>query len=141
MVASRCRLTFFALGAVAFAAGAQPGTIATYPAFAAAASGEFARHPASTGTRTAHSGHGYAQGTGTVNSVDAAARTINLTHDPIPAIGWPTMTTDFPVAPAVDLDALGPGARVRFEIEHAEGGMYVIRSIAPSPRPAGIGRR
>ena len=93
------------------------------------------------GAKMAHAGHSHAQGTGTVNSIDAAARKVNVTHDPIPAIGWPTMTMDFPVAPAVDLNALSPGARIKFEMEQGQGGMYVIQSIAPAPATAGGRRR
>ena len=51
----------------------------------------------------AHAGHNDAHGTGTVNSVDPAQHKVNLSHSPIPEIGWPAMTMDFPVAPSVDL--------------------------------------
>ena len=46
----------------------------------------------------AHEGHNDAHGTGTVNSVDPAQHKVNLTHNPIPEVGWPTMTMEFPVA-------------------------------------------
>ena len=85
----------------------------------------------------AHSGHAHVEGTGTVNSVDAAAKKINVTHAPIPKIGWPTMTMDFAVAPSVDLSAVQPGTRIKFQMEQGQGGMYVIQSIAP----AGGGRK
>jgi Cu/Ag efflux protein CusF len=80
----------------------------------------------------AHSGHAQAQGSGTVISVNAAARTINLSHGPIASLGWPAMTMDFAVAPAVDLQALKPGSRVNFTIEHADGDRYVIQSVTPA---------
>jgi Cu/Ag efflux protein CusF len=82
--------------------------------------------------KMAHSGHAHAQGTGTVNSVDVAAHRVNVSHGPIPAIGFPSMTMDFAVAPSVDLQAVKPGIRVNFTIEKGEGGMYVIQSIAPA---------
>ena len=47
----------------------------------------------------AHAGDNDAHGTGTVNSVDPAQHKVNLSHNPIPEIGWPAMTMDFPVAP------------------------------------------
>src|SRR5262245_15782895 len=72
------------------------------------------------------------QGTGTVKSVDAAGHKVNLSHDPIPAIGWPAMTMDFAVAPAVDLGALRPGTRVTFMMRRGGDGMYVIQSITPA---------
>jgi Cu/Ag efflux protein CusF len=65
----------------------------------------------------AHEGHNDAHGTGTVNSVDPAQHKVNVSHSPIPEIGWPAMTTEFPVAPTVDLKAIRPGTRVNFTIE------------------------
>jgi len=94
---------------------------------AASASGEM---------QMAHEGHTHGQGTGTVNSVDASGHKINLTHGPIPALGWPGMTMDFAVAPAVDLRTLKPGTRVNFTIEQGDGGNYEIQSV----KPAGGGR-
>src|SRR5215213_10191194 len=41
-----------------------------------------------------HGDRSDAHATGTVNSVDAAQRKINLNHGPIPALGWPSMTMD-----------------------------------------------
>ena len=58
-----------------------------------------AASPQHSDTQTAHEGHNDAHGTGAVNSVDPAQRKINLSHNPIPEIGWPTMTMEFPVAP------------------------------------------
>ena len=84
----------------------------------------------------AHEGHNDAHGTGTVNSVDQAQHKVNLSHQPIPAIGWPAMTMEFLVAPSIDLKAIKPGTRVNFTIEQQPGGMYEIRAIAP----AGSGR-
>ena len=79
----------------------------------------------------AHAGHNDAHGTGTVNSVDPAQHKVNLSHNPIPEIGWPAMTMEFPVAQTVDLKAIKPGTRVNFTIEQQPGGMYEIRAIAP----------
>jgi len=71
----------------------------------------------------------HVQGTGTVNAVDPASRKVNLSHNAIPAIGWPAMTMDFAVAPSVDLSALKPGARVNFMMDRSPDGMYVIQSV------------
>jgi Cu/Ag efflux protein CusF len=84
----------------------------------------------------AHAGANDAHGTGTVNSVDPAQHKVNLSHNPIPEIGWPAMTMEFPVAPSIDLKTIKPGTRVNFTIEQQPGGMYEIRAIAP----AGAGR-
>jgi Cu(I)/Ag(I) efflux system protein CusF len=80
----------------------------------------------------AHAGHNDAHGTGTVNSVDPAQHKVNLSHNPIPDIGWPAMTMEFRVAPSIDLTAIKPGTRVNFTIEQQPGGMYEIRAIAPA---------
>ena len=56
------------------------------------------------------------QAVGKVNSVDTANRTVNLTHQPIRALGWPSMTMDFKVALSVDLGALKPGQAVTFTL-------------------------
>ena len=74
----------------------------------------------------------HAHGSGTVNSVDPVQHKVNLTHAPIPEIGWPTMTMEFPVAPSVDLNAIRPGIRVNFTIEQQPGGMYEIKTISPA---------
>jgi Cu(I)/Ag(I) efflux system protein CusF len=91
---------------------------------------------ASGAMQMAHAGQPHAQGTGIVNSVDASGHKINLTHGPIPALGWPGMTMEFAVAPAFDLRTLKPGTRVDFTIEQGDGGNYEIKSV----KPAGGGR-
>lgn len=98
-------------------------------------------HAAGRSMKMAHSGHAHVQATGMINSVHAAARKLNVTHDPIPTIGWPSMTMDFAVAPSVDLSAVTPGTRVNFDMEQGQGGMYVIQSIRPAAAPAGGTRR
>lgn len=80
----------------------------------------------------AHAGHNDAHGTGTVNSVDPVQHKVNLSHNPIPEIGWPAMTMDFPVAASVDLKAIKPGSRVNFAIEKGPDGMYEIQAITPA---------
>jgi Cu/Ag efflux protein CusF len=84
------------------------------------------------GMQTAHAGYNDAHGTGTVNSVDPAQHKINLSHQPISELGWPAMTMDFPVAAAIDLKPIKPGARVNFTIEQQPGGMYEIQAITPA---------
>src|SRR5260370_39240232 len=85
-------------------------------------------------TQMAYAGPNDAHGTGTVNSIDATQHKVNLSHSPIPEIGWPAMTMDFPVAASVDLKTINPGTRVNFTIEHGQGGMYEIKAITPAGR-------
>lgn len=81
--------------------------------------------------RLVHDGSADAHAVGVVNAVDPTQHKINLTHDPIPSIGWPSMTMEFPVAPSVDLSGVTPGSRVNFTMEKGKNGMYEIQSVQP----------
>ena len=82
--------------------------------------------------QVAHEGHAHAQASGTVNSIDAGAHKVNISHGAIQDLGWPPMTMDFPVAPAVNLKSIKPGSRVNFMLEKGDHGMPVIQSISPA---------
>jgi Cu/Ag efflux protein CusF len=79
-----------------------------------------------------HDDSSHAHTTGTVNSVDPAQHKINVSHQPITALGWPAMTMDFAVAPSVDLNRIKPGSRVDFSLEKGRGGMYEIDTLQPA---------
>jgi Cu/Ag efflux protein CusF len=83
-------------------------------------------------------GTGRADAVGTVNTVNAARRSLNLTHQPIKALGWPSMTMDFPVAPSVDLGAIKAGDRIGFTLGQpdADGNRQVVQ-LKPMPRSTG----
>lgn len=72
-------------------------------------------------------------GEGVVNAIMPDARTINVTHDPIPALGWPTMTMDFAVAPTVNLSALAISHSIAFTLERDQSGTWMITSVAADP--------
>jgi Cu(I)/Ag(I) efflux system protein CusF len=80
----------------------------------------------------AHEGQNDAHAIGTVNSVDLAQHKINLSHEPVPQLGWPAMTMDFAVAPSVNLGALKAGTRVNVTLEKGRNGMYEIQSVQPA---------
>ena len=63
---------------------------------------------------------------GTINGVDATARTVNATHGPLAAIGMPGMTMDFPLGDGVDIAELKPGDAVLKIINHPDQGLIVI---------------
>jgi Cu/Ag efflux protein CusF len=90
------------------------------------------RLPENGGDQLAHEGHDDAHATGTVNSVDAAQHKLNISHNPIPDIGWPAMTMDFAVAPSVDLKSVKPGSKVNFTLEKGQNGMYEVHSVQPA---------
>ena len=66
---------------------------------------------------------------GQVNAVMPDERKVNLTHEPIHAIGWPAMTMDFAVTDDVDLSTLVEGNTIHFGLVKDADGMYVIGSI------------
>jgi Cu(I)/Ag(I) efflux system periplasmic protein CusF len=69
------------------------------------------------------------QGKGTINSVDAKAGKINLSHEPIASLDWPAMTMDFEVQDKASLTNLKPGQKVTFKLIEARKGKYVISEI------------
>jgi Cu/Ag efflux protein CusF len=73
------------------------------------------------------------EGTGVINSVDGGNRTVNLSHEPIAAIGWPSMTMDMKVADGVALSDVESGAAVTFTLERGADGIYMITAIDPAP--------
>jgi Cu(I)/Ag(I) efflux system protein CusF len=70
------------------------------------------------------------QGKGTINSVDAKAGKINITHEPIASLGWDGMTMDFEVQDKAALATLKKGQKVTFQLVEARKGKYVISEIA-----------
>ncbi|WP_105167472.1 efflux RND transporter periplasmic adaptor subunit [Pseudoalteromonas sp. T1lg23B] len=66
---------------------------------------------------------------GEVNDVMADHRMVNITHDPVEAWDWPTMTMDFTVAEKVDINALSAGQTLHFEVSKTEDGSYELTGI------------
>ncbi len=81
---------------------------------------------------------GEANAVGTVNAVDAAKHSVNVTHQPIKALGWPSMTMDFPVTSSINLSAIKPGDRISFTLGRpdADGNRQVVQ-LKPVPGSAG----
>ena len=74
------------------------------------------------------------KGQGTVNSVDAKAGKVNLTHGPIAGLKWPGMTMDFQVKDQAVLKGVTPGQNVEFDIMQQGPGQFVITRIAPAAK-------
>jgi Cu/Ag efflux protein CusF len=83
-------------------------------------------------------GAGQANAVGTVNAVDAAKHSVNVTHQPIKALGWPSMTMVFQVVSSVNLSTIQPGDQVAFTLGRpdAEGNRQVVQ-LKPVPKSAG----
>lgn len=86
------------------------------------------------GAGIAPAGGDSAMGTGKVNAVKAEEHKINVTHEPIPELGWPGMTMDFPVADSVSLEGLEPGSKIEFHVHKTGEGMYEIDSLKPTDK-------
>ena len=70
------------------------------------------------------------RGKGTINSVDAKAGKLNITHEPIASLGWDGMTMDFEVQDKAMLANLKKGQKITFTLVEARKGKYVISEIA-----------
>jgi Cu(I)/Ag(I) efflux system membrane fusion protein len=69
------------------------------------------------------------QAVGTVDSVDAKAGTVSISHGPVASLKWPAMTMEFKTANASLLQALKPGVKVSFEFVERQPGEWVITSV------------
>jgi copper(I)-binding protein len=57
---------------------------------------------------------------------------VNVTHDPIPALGWPSMTMDLALLGDATTDNLAPGDGIVFELERGADRVYGIARIWPA---------
>jgi len=73
-----------------------------------------------------------ASGKGTVNKIDAATATVNISHEAIPSIQWPAMTMDFKVANKKVLSGIKAGQVVTFGLTKEAKTGYVISHIEPA---------
>lgn len=72
-----------------------------------------------------------AEAKGKINTIDADAGVVNVTHEPVEALGWPTMTMDLPVTRRVDLTAVKPGTDVTFKLKKGRDKKFRIIAITP----------
>ena len=78
------------------------------------------------------SASGLAEATGKLNSVDAEKHTINVSHDPIKALGWPKMKMEFSVDKSVDLSGFATGDAVSFTLKPVGKDDYSVVSMKKS---------
>ena len=65
-----------------------------------------------------------------VNSIEGGM--VNVSHDPIPEIGWPAMTMDLSVLPNVKImDTIKSGDTVTMMLVKGKDGMYGIQALMP----------
>ena len=70
-----------------------------------------------------------AMGVGVIHHVSKLNRMVNITHEPIPALKWPEMTMDLPVAKSVDLGSIKTGEKIKFHLELGEDKKFIITHI------------
>lgn len=70
-----------------------------------------------------------ASGKGAINRIDSAAGTVNISHEPIPALKWPAMAMDFKVADKRLLSGLKPGQTIGFGLARDATHGYVISRV------------
>lgn len=86
-----------------------------------------------------HSGHDMSSHDGMMmDGVKAEARinsisddTVNVTHGPIPEIGWPEMTMDLGLLDGAMIDGVAEGDDVIMMLEKGPDGMFAIRALMP----------
>jgi Cu(I)/Ag(I) efflux system membrane fusion protein len=66
---------------------------------------------------------------GWVDEIDLEHRRIRVSHGPIDALGWPSMTMVFDTKPGVDLSSIGVGQDIRFALVQEQAGEYVLEHI------------
>jgi len=68
---------------------------------------------------------------GKVDSIDAKAGSVSISHGPVASLKWPAMTMEFKLANEAQLKDLKPGAAVSFDFVERKPGEWVITSIKP----------
>ncbi len=69
---------------------------------------------------------------GTVNSIDRAAGTVNISHGPVPTAEWPAMTMSFKLANPDAAAGIEPGERVDFKFTIESGMSATVTEMSPA---------
>lgn len=64
-----------------------------------------------------------------INAIDGD--TVNVSHEPIPDIGWPAMTMDLKLLEGAEIGDVGPGDTAIIMLEPDAEGFYGIRAFEP----------
>jgi len=68
-----------------------------------------------------------ASAVGVVQQVKPEEGKIKISHEPIPALGWPAMTMYFRVKDKAVLEGIAAGDKVRFDLEKGATGLVITR--------------
>jgi len=64
-----------------------------------------------------------------VNSIGDG--TVNVSHDPIPEIGWPAMTMDMPLTADAKIEGVAEGDEIMLMLIKGDDGMYAVSAMMP----------
>ena len=67
---------------------------------------------------------------GTLNSIDAVAGRVTISHGPVASAGWPGMTMSFKLADPGAAASLKPGQRVEFHFTIQDGMSATVTQIS-----------
>jgi Cu/Ag efflux protein CusF len=67
---------------------------------------------------------------GTVNSIDAAGGTVNISHGPVASASWPAMTMNFKLAEPSAAAEIEVGERVEFHFTIESGMNATVTQIS-----------
>ena len=86
---------------------------------------------AASGTSHEHGGHAnMAEGVHTTGELHAIGEnSVNVSHDPIPDIGWPAMRMDLPLLEGAQIEGVSEGDKVMIMLEKGADGMYGVRAL------------
>lgn len=76
---------------------------------------------------------GQAVAEGIVNTIDMDTGVINVTHEPVEALGWPKMTMDLTTTRRVDLSAIQVGQPVSLTLKQGRDKQFRVIAIEPMP--------
>lgn len=76
---------------------------------------------------------GQAVAEGVVNTIDMDTGVINVTHEPVEALGWPQMTMDLPTTRRVDLSSIQVGQPVSITLKQGRDKQFRVIAIEPMP--------
>ena len=80
-----------------------------------------AAQPTADAAATQPPAHRSAKGVGVVTEIDVKEAMVTLKHQPIPALGWPSMTMPFRANPPSLLNGLKVGQKIAFDTREADG--------------------
>lgn len=64
-----------------------------------------------------------------VNSIGDG--TVNVSHEPIPEIGWPAMTMDMPLTADAKIEGVAEGDEIVLMLIKGDDGMYAVSAMMP----------